>query len=218
MRSQDVAGSANIPYRRETFSTKRIVLDFDGDFNMAEAGYISGDARSKSMGRILHDLDSIREFNDSVGHQFFKEAKQTGFYLPALEKKDSLKVMAEVRKSTVNFDSLYSKLSPEQKQRVMKSAVSDAQSASIDLEFKGDYSDALNTNDRLHMIEEGSAELAGRETKVLTDEEMARIAALDKGRSAFFSHQDPAIVEWFGQMVEERKKANHHPASEKKAW
>ena len=153
MRSQDVAGSANIPYRRETFSTKRIVLDFDGDFNMAEAGYISGDARSKSMGRILHDLDSIREFNDSVGHQFFKEAKQTGFYLPALEKKDSLKVMAEVRKSTVNFDSLYSKLSPEQKQRVMKSAVSDAQSASIDLEFKGDYSDALNTNDRLHMIE-----------------------------------------------------------------
>ena len=52
----------------------------------------------------------------------------------------------------------------------------------------------------------------------LTDEEMARIAALDKGRSAFFSHQDPAIVEWSGQMVEERKKANHHPASEKKAW
>lgn len=52
----------------------------------------------------------------------------------------------------------------------------------------------------------------------LTDEEMAQIAALDKGRSAFFSHQDPAIVEWFGQMVEERKKQGHHPASEKKAW
>ena len=41
---------------------------------------------------------------------------------------------------------------------------------------------------------------------------------LDKGRSAFFSHQDPAIVEWFGQKVEERKKQGHHPASEKKAW
>ena len=52
----------------------------------------------------------------------------------------------------------------------------------------------------------------------LTDEEMAQIATLDKGRSAFFSHQDPAIVEWFGQMVEERKKQGHHPASEKKAW
>lgn len=52
----------------------------------------------------------------------------------------------------------------------------------------------------------------------LTDEEMQQIASLDKGRSAFFSHQDPAIVEWFGQMVEERKKQGHHPTSEKKAW
>ena len=85
------------------------------------------------------------------------------------------------------------------------------------LQMKADYENGAEP-DRLHMIEEGSAELAGRETKVLTDEEMARIAALDKGRSAFFSHQDPAIVEWFGQMVEERKKQGHYPASEKKAW
>ena len=153
MRSQDVAGSANVPYRRETFSTKRIVLDFDGDFNMADAGYISGDARSKSMGKILHDLDSIREFNDSVGHQFFKEAKQASFYLPPLEKKDSTKILAEVKRDSLNFDSLYSKLPPEVKQRVMKAAVSEAQTASVDLEFKGDYSEALNRNDRLHMIE-----------------------------------------------------------------
>ncbi len=153
MRSQDVAGSANVPYRRETFSNKRIVLDFDGDFNMAEAGYISGDARSKSMGRILHDLDSIREFNDSVGHQFYKEAKQTGFYLPTIDKKDSIKILAETQKGIINLDSIYSQLSPEAKQRVMKTAVRDAQTASADLEFKGDYSNALNTNDRLHMIE-----------------------------------------------------------------
>ena len=52
----------------------------------------------------------------------------------------------------------------------------------------------------------------------LSNEEMEQIASLDKGHSVFFSHQDPAIVEWFGQMVEERKKANHNPANEKKAW
>ncbi len=153
MRSQDVAGSANIPYRRETFSTKRIVLDFDGDFNMQDAGWIASDARSKGMGKILHDLDSIREFNDSVGHQFYKEAKQTGFYLPPLEGKDSVRIVSEVRQGVLNFDSLYQKLAPEVKQRVMKAAVNDAQTSSADLEFKGDYSDALNTNDRLHMIE-----------------------------------------------------------------
>jgi 2,5-diketo-D-gluconate reductase A len=40
----------------------------------------------------------------------------------------------------------------------------------------------------------------------LTDEDMAKIAALDTKTSSFFSHQDPAMVEWFVQMVEERKK------------
>lgn len=40
----------------------------------------------------------------------------------------------------------------------------------------------------------------------LDEEDMSRIAALDKKESAFFSHYDPAMVEWFVQMVEERKK------------
>lgn len=39
----------------------------------------------------------------------------------------------------------------------------------------------------------------------LTDEDMQDIAALDTKTSSFFSHQDPAMVEWFVKMVEERK-------------
>lgn len=39
----------------------------------------------------------------------------------------------------------------------------------------------------------------------LSDEDMAAMAALDKKESSFFSHYDPAMVEWFVQMVEERK-------------
>ena len=40
----------------------------------------------------------------------------------------------------------------------------------------------------------------------LTAEDMTAIAALDTETSSFFSHQDPKMVEWFVQMVEERKK------------
>lgn len=40
----------------------------------------------------------------------------------------------------------------------------------------------------------------------LTGDEMAAIAALDTGESSFFSFRDPSMVEWFAQMVEERKK------------
>ncbi|MCD8358927.1 MAG: aldo/keto reductase [Oscillospiraceae bacterium] len=51
----------------------------------------------------------------------------------------------------------------------------------------------------------------------LTDEDMAAIAILDTGTSSFFSHYDPAIVEWFVQMVDARKQ-NHDSAREKKNW
>lgn len=39
----------------------------------------------------------------------------------------------------------------------------------------------------------------------LTEQDLNAITALDKNQSAFFSHYDPSTVEWFVQMVEERK-------------
>lgn len=40
---------------------------------------------------------------------------------------------------------------------------------------------------------------------VLEPEDINQISALDKKQSSFFSHNDPTTVEWFVQMVEERK-------------
>ncbi len=51
----------------------------------------------------------------------------------------------------------------------------------------------------------------------LSEEDMAKIAALDTKQSAFFSHYDPAMVEWFAQMVEERK-TQHDSSKERKNW
>ena len=51
----------------------------------------------------------------------------------------------------------------------------------------------------------------------LTPEDMAAVAALDERQSAFFSHQDPTMVEWFVRMVEERKK-QYDCAKEHKSW
>lgn len=51
----------------------------------------------------------------------------------------------------------------------------------------------------------------------LDTEDMVQIAAMDKKESSFFSHQDPAMVEWFVKMVEERKD-RHDSSKEKKSW
>ena len=37
MRSSTMGDAAQVPYRRETFWHKRIIIDFDGDFNLADA-------------------------------------------------------------------------------------------------------------------------------------------------------------------------------------
>lgn len=51
----------------------------------------------------------------------------------------------------------------------------------------------------------------------LSDEDMAILSTLDKKQSSFFSHTDPAMVEWFAKMVEERKR-NNDSKKEKKNW
>lgn len=51
----------------------------------------------------------------------------------------------------------------------------------------------------------------------INKEDMQLIIGLDKKESVFFSHQDPNMVEWFAQMVEERKK-KHDSSKEKKNW
>ena len=51
----------------------------------------------------------------------------------------------------------------------------------------------------------------------LSDEDMETISGLDKAESSFFSHQDPKMVEWFVNIVEERKN-NQGSSKEKKNW
>ena len=151
MRSQDLAGSASVPYRRETFSTKRIVLDFDGGFSLADVTGIANDARSKSLAKIRHDLDSIREFNDSVGRAYYHQAKITMFNVPCLTKEDSMK--AEKAAQKIDFDSLYLAHKPEEKQDISRSALSSIGMNAAEITMKGDYSYAINRQERLHEIE-----------------------------------------------------------------
>ena len=51
----------------------------------------------------------------------------------------------------------------------------------------------------------------------LSQTDMEQISKMDTKTSAFFSHQDPTMVEWFAKMVEERKK-NEDCTKENKNW
>ena len=153
MRSQDLANSAAVPYRRETFSTKRIVLDFDGDFSLADLADISADARAKSLGQIIHDMDSIKEFNDSVGHAYYTDAQRYTYRHPQLSQNDSMKAIREVQSGKVNFDTLFAKLSSRDKQEAVTSAMNTMRMSMTDMEYKGEYAEYLHRRMRTHQIE-----------------------------------------------------------------
>ena len=153
MRSQDLANSASVPYRRETFSTKNILLDFDGELNLADVNDIAGDARAKGLEKILHDLDSIKEFNDSVGHAFFNEAMRYNYRRPSLSKQDSLKSLKEAATARMSFDSIYDRLSSNEKRMALKNGLNAMQMSATDLEFKSDYAQALHRRTRTHEIQ-----------------------------------------------------------------
>ncbi len=153
MRQSNIGVDANVPYRRETFSTKKILLDFDSGFNLTEMGGISADARSKGLSRIVHDLDSIREFNDSVGHQNYREAKQLTFLRASLINNDSIKVEKEVAGRSQLFDSLYHNMTAEDKQRVITQASNDVQMTLANMDYKAEWTYWLNREERMHMME-----------------------------------------------------------------
>ena len=153
MRQSNIGVDANVPYRRETFSTKKILLDFDSGFNLTEMGGISADARSKGLSRIVHDLDSIREFNDSVGHQNYREAKQLTFLRASLINNDSTKVEKEVAGRSQLFDSLYHQMTAEDKQRVITQASNDVQMTLANMDYKAEWTYWLNREERMHMME-----------------------------------------------------------------
>ena len=153
MRQSSINVNANVPYRRETFATKKILLDFDSGFNMSEIGGISADARSKGLSRIIHDLDSIREYNDSVGHQNYREAKLFTFNRPDLSREDSTKVATETAGRSEMFDSLYQKLNAEQKQRIITQASNDVQMTITNMEYKAEWAYWLNREERMHLME-----------------------------------------------------------------
>ena len=153
MQAQDMAGSAAVPYRRETFVLKHILLDFDSDFNMADDAMFMADARSKSLNHMLSDLDSIIVFNDSVGRQFESDARRRTFWMPPVNKEDSLKAYTLAASGKVNFDSLFQKLPSNEKRIAVQRATERAQSESYDLNIKSGYSFDINRNERMHRIE-----------------------------------------------------------------
>ena len=163
MQSQELGASASIPYRRETFADKRIVLDYDGDFNMTDASALSNNARSKSLSQLTSGIDSLSMTYDSVGRSIYDDAQRMYYRIPKVNKRDSLAAVKLAQGKTYHFDSIYNKLTKDQKLSAVNMALNSVQSEVTELNFR-----SMITSDGDRLLREHYIEMINKFTLALS--------------------------------------------------
>ena len=153
MRSQELAGNANVPYRRESFSQKVILLDFDNGFNMAESSGIARQATSMSISELAYRIDSLHAVGDSAGHSVAERLKWAFFPTPKISKRDSVMAVKAAREKKNDIDSTYMRLPPDRQQEMLQRIKMRLNGASMDLEFAGYLAEDVNRMEREYKIE-----------------------------------------------------------------
>ncbi len=153
MRSSELGGNASVPYRRESFWKKRILIDFDGDFSLADANVWGQNAQGKSLSQIRVDIDSLNHTFDSIGRAYFNDAKHVTYAINGISKADSLRALQASRRQEYNFDSLYNQLSADKQRLAMNNALSKVNQHMSELDFKSMVTDEGDYDLRQHKIE-----------------------------------------------------------------
>lgn len=136
LKNQKISSSpSSIPYRRETFKTKEILLDFDTKFNRFDESLLSDQHVSKNYRQLTHSIDSVSKIADSRKSQQGKEVAQQHFLgremITGTRLNDSLKLT----KTKLNADSLFLSLSQASMVRVSRSAMDRAKTMKDLIEY-----------------------------------------------------------------------------------
>ncbi len=153
MRSEELSGSASVPYRRETFIHKKLVIDFDGNFSLTDAAGISSNARTKSLDQISQGIDSLNQMYDSIGKVYYKDACSFYYKQKELGERQQALAVKQAQSEQFDIDSLYAKLRPAQKRQALDRALSVVQQERSDLEFKSMITSEGDKEIRQHQIE-----------------------------------------------------------------
>ena len=156
MKNSEMAGNAAVPYRRETFTSKRIVKDFDADFNLADASILANNARGKSLSQIRHDLDSLNQTYDSIGRFYYNTsmiAMTPAVKARRISENDMKRAQEMVSTKSFNIDSVFSRMTTDQKLGAVNSAMMQVQSAISEVGFRAMTTADGDTIIRMHKIE-----------------------------------------------------------------
>lgn len=160
LRDQRTSTGNNIPYRRETFSLKEIMIAFDANFNRMDDGIMQNQYIGKDLAALQSSIDSMTQRVDSIGDNYARSLRSSGYFSlhgrsgMRMTEADSVreqKALAEAK--TVNLDSLFDGGSLQRKQLYLDRAVARAERYKADYEFRSYTLTDENKVIRRHQIE-----------------------------------------------------------------
>ena len=151
LRSQETGGQAEIPYRRESFVEKVIILNFDDGLNITNTD--AQDASANSVLKLTERIDSMQHITDSMGQSLAAEMKTHVFTTPTMSRHDSLRLVAKGEQASIDLDTIYSKLPIEKQRDVLQLASTDIERVKMDMEFRGYISKDMHELKREFAIE-----------------------------------------------------------------
>ena len=149
LKSQTIS-SQNVPYRRETFREKHLMIEFDGGFNMIDGGFLSERSDSKNMTEISQSIDSLTTRNDSIGRAMYNDIQRTVYKKNPLTLEDSARVATGEIPSVLNTDSIFNSLTLAEKGKTLKSALDRSNSLAGDWRVKSLQVTETDKNIRRH--------------------------------------------------------------------
>ncbi len=137
-------GMKNVPYRRETFTTKEIMVPFDANFNRMDEQGMRSQYIGKNMAELQATIDSVQLRVDSLGHEYTRELRETPHmnvmpYITVpdtagtLRKEPAPEVMMD---RPIDVDSLFRGSSSGVALNYLQSALSKAQRAKQEYEYR----------------------------------------------------------------------------------
>ena len=149
LKSQSI-DSKNVPYRRETFREKHIVIEFDGGFNMIDGSFLSERHDTKNMIQISHSIDSLTFKADSIGRATFNDTKRSTYREYTVTQRDSVKMNSGEIPSIINIDSLFQAYTLADKEKTLKSTTERLNALTNDWKIKEMQMSDADKNIRRH--------------------------------------------------------------------
>ena len=144
--------SNSVPYRRETFKLKEMLIDFNTDFNRYDASVFKNEHVSKNIVQLTQTIDSVSKIVKARGNEQAQEIINTG-YLGGRMITNNEKIVVPENQKEKDPDSLFLALDQSRMQQAVMSARQNAQMMKDKIEYNKMMLDEPTVYVRRHEVE-----------------------------------------------------------------